>query len=46
MKSSAGDFAGAAEDAKKAQTVAVSDQQKNAIKGLIDRLNAKQDINK
>ena len=46
MKSSAGDFAGAAEDAKKAQAVAVSDQQKNAIKGLIDRLNAKQDINK
>jgi len=46
IKSAAGDFAGAAEDAKKAQAVAVSDQQKNAIKALIDRLNAKQDINK
>ena len=46
QKSAAGDFAGAAEDAKKAQGVAVSDQQKNAIKALIDRLNAKQDINK
>src|SRR5438045_7102381 len=33
MKSSAGDFAGAAEDAKQAQTVAVSDQQTNALKG-------------
>lgn len=46
IKSAAGDFAGAAEDAKKAQAAAVSDQQKTAIKGLIDRLNAKQDINK
>jgi hypothetical protein len=46
MKSAAGDFAGAAEDAKKAQAVAVSDQQKANIKLLIDRLNAKQDINK
>ncbi|MFZ1219539.1 MAG: DUF2911 domain-containing protein [Chthoniobacterales bacterium] len=46
IKSAAGDFAGAAEDAKKAQAVAVSDQQKNNIKLLIDRLNAKQDINK
>jgi tetratricopeptide (TPR) repeat protein len=46
IKSAAGDFAGAAEDAKKAQAVAVSDQQKNSIKGLIDRLQAKQDINK
>ena len=46
QKSAAGDFAGAAEDAKKAQAVAISDQQKTAIKGLIDRLNAKQDINK
>ena len=46
IKSAAGDFAGAAEDAKKAQAVAISDQQKNAIKALIDRLNAKQDINK
>ena len=46
IKSAAGDFAGAAEDAKKAQAVAISDQQKNNIKLLIDRLNAKQDINK
>jgi hypothetical protein len=46
IKSAAGDFAGAAEDAKKAQAVAISDQQKTAIKALIDRLNAKQDINK
>ncbi|MFL6589015.1 MAG: DUF2911 domain-containing protein [Chthoniobacterales bacterium] len=46
IKSAAGDFAGAAEDAKKAQAVAISDQQKNNIKVLIDRLQAKQDINK
>jgi hypothetical protein len=46
IKSAAGDFAGAAEDAKKAQAVAVSDAQKASIKGLIDRLQAKQDINK
>jgi tetratricopeptide (TPR) repeat protein len=46
MKSAAGDFAGAAEDVKKAQAVAISEQQKTALKALIDRLNAKQDINK
>ena len=46
IKSAAGDFAGALEDAKKAQAVAISDQQKTAIKTLIDRLQAKQDINK
>jgi tetratricopeptide (TPR) repeat protein len=46
IKSAAGDFAGAAEDAKKAQAVAISDQQKQSIKALIDRLQAKQDINK
>ena len=46
IKSAAGDFAGAAEDAKKAQAVAISDQQKKSIKTLIDRLQAKQDINK
>ena len=46
IKSAAGDFAGAAEEAKKAQGVAISDQQKNNIKLLIDRLQAKQDINK
>jgi len=46
IKSAAGDFAGAAEAAKQAQAVAVSDQQKQNIKALIDRLQAKQDINK
>ena len=46
LKSAAGDFAGATEDAKKALAVAISDQQKTAIKTLIDRLGAKQDINK
>lgn len=46
IKSAAGDFAGAAEDAKKAQGAATSEQQKNNIKTLIDRLQAKQDINK
>jgi tetratricopeptide (TPR) repeat protein len=46
IKSAAGDFAGAAEDAKKAQAAATSDQQKSSIKTLIDRLQAKQDINK
>jgi hypothetical protein len=46
IKSAAGDFTGAAEEAKKAQAVAISDQQRNNIKLLIDRLQAKQDINK
>lgn len=46
IKSAAGDYAGAAEEAKQAQAVAVSDQQKQSIKALIDRLQAKQDINK
>jgi tetratricopeptide (TPR) repeat protein len=46
IKSAAGDFAGAAEDARKAQAVGISDQQKKNIQALIDRLAAKQDINK
>jgi tetratricopeptide (TPR) repeat protein len=46
IKSAAGDFAGALNDAKQAQDAAPSDAQKQAIKGLIDRLEAKQDINK
>jgi hypothetical protein len=46
MKSAVADFAGAAEDVKKAQAVAISDQQRTALKTLIDRLQAKQDINK
>jgi DUF2911 family protein len=46
IKSAAGDFAGALNDAKQAQTAAPSEGQKQAIHGLIDRLQAKQDINK
>jgi hypothetical protein len=46
LKSAAGDFAGAAEDVKKAQAVAISDQQRTALKPLLERLQAKQDINK
>jgi hypothetical protein len=46
IKSAAGDFAGALNDAKQAQAVAPSEGQKQAIQGLIDRLQAKQDINK
>jgi tetratricopeptide (TPR) repeat protein len=46
IKSAAGDFAGAATDAKQAQAAAPSDAQKQAIQALITRLDAKQDINK
>jgi hypothetical protein len=46
IKSSTGDFAGALSDAKQAQAAAPSEGQKQAIQGLIDRLQAKQDINK
>src|SRR3954466_4531834 len=46
IKSAAGDFAGAATDAKQAQAAAPSDAQKQNIQALIDRLEAKQDINK
>ena len=46
IKSSSGDFAGALKDAKQAQDAAPSEAQKQAIQGLIDRLQAKQDINK
>jgi ribosomal protein L17 len=46
IKSAAGDYAGALTDAKQAQTAAPSEGQKQAIQGLIDRLQAKQDINK
>ena len=46
LKSASGDFAGALSDAKQAQTAAPSDAQKQSIQGLIDRLEAKQDINK
>jgi tetratricopeptide (TPR) repeat protein len=46
LKSTAGDFNTALTEAKAAQAAAPSDQQKKAIQGLIDRLQAKQDINK
>jgi hypothetical protein len=46
IKSAAGDFAGAASDAKQAQAVAPTDAQKQSIQALITRLDAKQDINK
>ncbi len=46
IKSAAGDFAGALNDAKQAQAAAPSEGQKQAIQGLISRLEAKQDINK
>ena len=46
IKSTAGDFAGAANDAKKAQAAAPTDAQKQSIQALITRLDAKQDINK
>jgi hypothetical protein len=46
IKSAAGDFAGAANEAKQAQAAAPTDAQKQSIKALIDRLEAKQDINK
>ena len=39
-------FAGALSDAKQARAAAPSEGQKQAIQGLIDRLQAKQDINK
>ena len=46
IKSAAGDFPGAIEAVKKAQGVATSEAQKTAFQGLIDKLQAKQDINK
>jgi hypothetical protein len=45
LKSSTGDFAGAADEMKKAQALA-PDAQKTALQPLIDRLQAHQDINK
>ncbi len=46
IKSAAGDFESAAEEAKQARDATTSEQQKQNIKTLIDRLQAKQDINK
>ncbi|MEP6822334.1 MAG: DUF2911 domain-containing protein [Chthoniobacterales bacterium] len=46
LKSATGDFAGAAEAVKKAQSVSPSEEQKKGLQPLIDKLQAKQDINK
>ena len=46
IKSAAGNFDGAIDDVKKAQGVSTSEQQKKTLDGLIERLKAKQDINK
>jgi len=46
IKSAAGDFDGATAEVKAGLAVAVSDQQKAALQQLLDRLAAKQDINK
>jgi len=46
IKSNAGDYAGAAEEIKQALAVTPDGGQKEAIKGLLEKLNAKQDINK
>lgn len=46
IKSAAGDFAAAAEEAKKAASLTTSDEQKQSIQGLIEKLQAKQDINR
>lgn len=46
VKSAAGDFAAAASEANKALSLAVSEEEKQNIKALIEKLNAKQDINK
>ena len=46
LKSAAGDFDGATKEVKAAISVSPSEQQKSALKQLLDRLAAKQDINK
>jgi tetratricopeptide (TPR) repeat protein len=46
IKSAAGDFEGATAEVKAGLAVAISDQQKTALQQLLDRLAAKQDINK
>jgi Flp pilus assembly protein TadD len=46
LKSAAGDFTGAAEELKQAQATSTSEAQKSALKPLLDRLQAGQDINK
>lgn len=46
IKSHAGDYTGAAEDLKQGIAVTPDGAQKEALKGLLDKLNARQDINK
>lgn len=46
IKSHAGDYAGAAEQLKQGIAVTPDAAQKEALKGMLDKLNAKQDINK
>ena len=46
IKSHGGDYAGAAEEIKQILAVTPDGAQKEEIKALLDRLNAKQDINK
>ena len=46
IKSHAGDYPGAAEELKAGIAVTPDGAQKEALKGLLDKLNAKQDINK
>ena len=46
IKSHAGDYAGAAEEIKQAIAVTTDKGRKEAIQSLLDKLNAKQDINK
>ncbi len=46
IKSHASDYAGAADELKQAIAVTPDGAQKEALKGLLDKLNAKQDINK
>ena len=46
IKSAAGDFPGAVAEAKQAQTMSPNEEQKKSIQGLIDRLQARQDVNK
>ncbi len=46
IKSAAGDFAAATEEAKKALSLSTDPEQKRSIQGVIDKLAAGQDINK
>ena len=45
LRSNAGDYPGAAEEVKQALALLPEGGQKEAIKGLLDKLNARQDIN-